>query len=146
MNNENYYLKYLKYKKKYLHLKKISGGMHHDKKIDDTDKCKICSVELNNESNQCTNPKAFKKVLGDGRIVCTACCDAVDFMEDSKPSATVEEKPKEVAKTTVESNMKCSNCTNSYSPSLLKCNVCGTANPLFLRRSKKKKKKKKKKK
>ena len=104
--------------------------------------CEMCFVKLNNETNQCSDSKAFKKVLSDGRIVCTACCEALEFMEDSKPSATVAEKPKEVTKTTVETTIKCSNCGNSYSPSLQKCNVCDTPNPLFLRQPKKKKKNK----
>jgi ribosomal protein L37E len=140
----NYKHKYLKYKKKYLKLKRISGGMDPEKKGTD-EKCEMCFAKLNNETNQCSDSKAFKKVLSDGRIVCIACCEAIELMEDSKPSATVEEKPKEVAKTTVETTIKCAKCGNSYSPSLQNCNACNTPNPLFLRQPKKKKKKKKKK-
>ena len=50
--------------------------MDHDKS-NHTETCQICKIELNNESNQCTNPKAFKKVLSDGQVVCLACCDAL---------------------------------------------------------------------
>ena len=141
----DYKQKYLKYKSKYLNLKKIYGGMDHDKS-NDTETCQICSVELNNESNKCTNPKAFKKVLSDGQVVCLACCDALDFMEDSKPSPSVESKPQSVPKKMVEikSNIKCPNCGNTYSTTIQQCTVCGTINPLFRKQSKKKKKKKKK--
>lgn len=143
----DYKQKYLKYKVKYLNLKKLFGGMDNDKKPSSNDNCQICSVELNNESNQCTNPKAFKKVLSDGKIVCLACCDAIDFMEDTKPSSLVESKPKSVPKKMVEvkSNIKCPNCGNIYSTTIQQCTVCGTINPLFRKQSKKKKKKKKKK-
>ena len=145
----DYKQKYIKYKSKYLNLKKIYGGMDHDndKKQSDSEKCQICKIELNNDSNQCTNPKAFKKVLSDGQVVCLACCDVLDFAEDSKPSSSVESKPKSVPKKMVEvkSNIKCPNCGNSYSTTIQQCTVCGTINPLFRKQSKKKKKKKKKK-
>ena len=144
----DYKYKYLKYKSKYLDLKNLSGGMDHDndKKSSESENCEICSIELNNESNQCTNPRAFKKVLDDGKVVCIACCEALDFAEDSKPSAQVEKKPT-VAPTKlveIQSNIKCSNCGNSYSTTLSHCDNCGFINPLFRKPNKKKKKKKKK--
>ena len=88
----------------------------------------------------------IKKVLDDGKVVCIACCEALDFMEDSKPSAQVEKKPT-VAPTKlveIQSNIKCSNCGNSYSTTQSHCDNCGFINPLFRKPNKKKKKKKKK--
>ncbi len=144
----SYKYKYLKYKSKYLDLKNISGGMDHDndKKSESTETCQICSVELNNDSNKCTNPQSFKKILGDGRIVCVACCDAVEFMQDTKPSDDVVKKPVVTPKKMVEikSNIKCPNCGNSYSTTIQQCTICGTINPLFRKRPSKKKRKKKK--
>ena len=140
----NYKQKYLKYKSKYLNLKKISGGMDHDKS-NHTETCQICSIELNNESNKCANPKAFKKVMSDGKVVCLACCDALDFMEDSKPTVHKEKPKKEKKLVQIKSNIKCPNCGNTYSTTIQQCSVCGTINPLFRKSNKKKKKKKKKK-
>ena len=145
----DYKQKYLKYKTKYLNLKKLSGGMDHDKKPASNDNCQICSIEFNNDTNKCNNPKAFKKVLDNGKVVCVACCEALDFMEDTKPSAPSQSSPKPKQQNKfveIKSNLKCSNCGNSYPTTQKFCNLCGNINPLFRTSSNKKKKKKKKKK
>jgi ribosomal protein L37E len=145
----DYKEKYLKYKVKYLNLKKSFGGMDNDKKQSSNDNCQICSIEFNNDTNNCTNPKAFKKVLDDGKMVCLACCEALDFMEDTKPSApsqttqTPQPKKKLVE---IKSNIKCRYCGNNYPTTQNVCDKCGLVNPLFKKPSKKKKKKKKKRK
>ena len=140
----DYKQKYLKYKIKYLNLKKLSGGMDKDKKPASNDNCQICSIKLNNDNNKCNNPKAFKKVLDNGKVVCVACCEALDFMEDTKPSAPSQSSPKPKQQNKfveIKSNLKCLNCGNNYPTTQRFCNKCGTINPLFKPKKKKKKKK-----
>ena len=107
-------------------------------------KCKLCKEKFADPDINNTISKNIIIKLDDGTFICSACNDALSFMNDINKETKVEKKIIKKSNK-IKSEYLCMNkdCNKRYTGSI--CPYCKKPNPLFIKRIKKKKKKKKKK-
>jgi len=107
-----------------------------------SNQCSICDSQLVDNPSSHVSTRNIAANAVDGRIICVACSDIADFIDDEpdkKPIPTGSSKPSD--KSSVSKNL-CP-CGGDYENN--KCRSCNALNPLALRKPKTKKKKRKKK-